>query len=353
MSKHKLKLALRDAWARLLWVSGLHSLVQRCSAPRVLVLAGHCVSAPSNASLSKDMKIRATDLERILATFARRYDILTMGEAAERLRSGRLARSAVVLTMDDGYADNLTHLAPLLARLGAKATIYLETRALTERRLNWTHGLFLLLDHMGHERFVARYRALARDERGVSILEETLRLRGGDTYHIKRVLKYEVDRIDRERVLEAMLSEEGLAARELCERLYLTWEQARELAREGHEIGAHTESHAILSRCSPDEQRREIEGSRDAIARELGAAPVSFAYPFGREWDWDEHAARAVMAAGYTSSTTTHPGTNRPGADMARLKRVMIDEDVRLELLVAEACGGFDLLRRLGFQPPA
>jgi hypothetical protein len=38
---------------------------------------------------------------------------------------------------------------------------------------------------------------------------------------------------------------------------------------------------------------------------------------------------------------------------MARLKRVMIDEDARLDLLVAEACGGFDLLRKLGFQPPA
>ena len=353
MSKHKLKLALRDAWARLLWWTGLHALVQRLSAPRVLVLAGHCVSAPSNASLSKDMKIRAADLERILATFARRYDLLTMREASERLRAGKLERSAVVLTMDDGYVDNLTHLHPLLARLGAKATIYVETRALTERRLNWTHGLFLLLDHMGHERFVARYRSLARDERGVAVLEETLRRRGSDTYHIKRVLKYEVDRLDRERVLEALLAEEGLDARGLCERLYLTWGQARELARHGHEIGAHTESHAILSRCSPAEQRAEIEGSRDAIARELGEAPRSFAYPFGREWDFDEHAARAVVAAGYTSSTTTHPGTNRPRADMARLKRVMIDEDARLDLLVAEACGGFDLLRRLGFQPPA
>jgi peptidoglycan/xylan/chitin deacetylase (PgdA/CDA1 family) len=353
MTKHELKLALRDLWARFLWRTGLHALVQRLSAPRVLVLAGHCVSAPSNASLSKDMKIRAEDLERILGAFARRYDLLSMREAASRLREGRLERSAVVLTMDDGYVDNLTHLEPLLARLGAKATIYVETRALSERRLNWTHGLFLLLDHMGHERFVERYSALARDERGVAILAQTLRTRGGDTYHIKRVLKYEVDRLDRERVLEALLREEGLDARALCERLYLTWDQARALAAKGHEIGAHTESHAILSRCTPDEQRREIEGSRDAIARELGAAPVSFAYPFGREWDWDQHAARAVLEAGYTSSTTTHPGTNRPGADMARLKRVMIDEDARLDLLVAEACGGFDLLRKLGFQPPA
>ena len=353
MLKHKIKLALRDGWAKLLFRSGLHALVQRCSAPRVLVLAGHCVSAPSNASLSKDMKIRGADLERILRFFGRRYDLLTMAEAAGRLRAGTLRRSAVVLTMDDGYVDNLTHLAPLLDAVGAKATIYVETRALGERRLNWTHGLFLLLDTLGTERFVERYCALAKDDAGTEALRTLADTGRSSTYHIKRVLKYEVDRLDCERVLEAMLAAERLDARRLCETLYMTWGQARELAARGHEIGAHTESHAILSRCSAAEQRQEIEGSRDAIARELGAVPLSFAYPFGREWDWNDGAARAVMAAGYTSSTTTHPGTNRPGADLARLKRVMIDEDARLELLVAEACGGFDLLRRLGFQPPA
>jgi peptidoglycan/xylan/chitin deacetylase (PgdA/CDA1 family) len=353
VNKHQLKLAVRNAVARTLYVTGLHALVQRLSPPRVLILAGHCVSAPSNASLSKDMKVRAADLERILRFFLKRYDILTMQEAALRLRSGTLQRSAVVLTMDDGYVDNLTHLAPLLEQLGVRATVYVETRAVTERRLNWTHSLFLLLDHLGHEAFVARYCALANDADGVAKLQAVLQQQGGSTYHIKRVLKYEVQRLDRERVLEALMQAERLDGRALCDTLYMTWDQARELHRRGHEIGAHTESHAILSRCSADEQRQEIEGSRAAIQRELGAAPASFAYPFGREWDWNDSAARAVTTAGYTSSTTTHPGTNRPGCDMVRLKRVMIDEDVRLDLLVAEACGGFDLLRKLGFQPPA
>jgi hypothetical protein len=30
------------------------------------------------------------------------------------------------------------------------------------------------------------------------------------------------------------------------------------------------------------------------------------------------------------------------------LRRIMIDEDARLHLIVAEACGGFELLRRAG-----
>ena len=41
-------------------------------------------------------------------------------------------------------------------------------------------------------------------------------------------------------------------------------------------------------------------------------------------------------------------GTNDARTDPYQLKRLMIDETSQLHLLAAEACGGFDLLRRIG-----
>ena len=43
------------------------------------------------------------------------------------LRQGRAPRNALALTFDDGYRDNLTHVAPILKRLGLPATIFLVT----------------------------------------------------------------------------------------------------------------------------------------------------------------------------------------------------------------------------------
>ena len=82
--------------------------------------------------------------------------------------------------------------------------------------------------------------------------------------------------------------------------------------------------------------------------RGLGVECASFAYPFGRRWDYDARSKAAARDAGFATATTTHAGVNRKGSDPYELKRVMIDEDAELHLIATEACGGFELLRRLG-----
>jgi hypothetical protein len=71
---------------------------------RLTILCGHCVSAPSNARLPKDMKIECAKLERILGWLGRRYDLTSVGEACGRLADGSAGRAGpVALSMDDGY----------------------------------------------------------------------------------------------------------------------------------------------------------------------------------------------------------------------------------------------------------
>lgn len=341
--KHRIKLSLRDAWAWTLFHTGLHALVDRAMPRRLLILAGHCVSAPSNASLTGDMRIRGEDLERILAWFARRYEVTTVGEGVRRIREpGR--RSLVALSMDDGYVDNRTHLLPILERVGVRATVYLESRPLSERRVNWSHKFFWILDRLRPEDLAARYAEHARDARSVDLL----RAAKARSYDLKRVLKYEAPPADRSRAIDALFAELGGDERRLCDDLYMSWDDARALRDAGVELGGHTVHHEILSRLDPAQARAEVEGGRRELLAELGGGAESFAYPFGRRWDYAPETRDVVRASGFASAATTHAGTNGPASDPYELKRVMIDEGARLELLVAEACGGFDLLRRIG-----
>jgi peptidoglycan/xylan/chitin deacetylase (PgdA/CDA1 family) len=247
--------------------------------------------------------------------------------------------------MDDGYKDNRTLLLPLLQRLRLSATVYLESAPLDERRVNWTHKYFWVLERTGTQRFAELYRARAQDERTRAALVGTL-----SGYHLKRVLKYEAPVEERTRVVDEIFREQGGDERALCERLYLSWEEVRELDRAGVELGAHTVHHEILARLDPAEAAREIEGSKQSLERGLGHPVRSFAYPFGRRWDYHAAAKSGVERAGLASATTTHAGTNRARGDRYELRRVMIDEHTRLHLLVAEACGGYDLLRRFGIE---
>ncbi len=346
-SKHDLKRALREMYARALYHTGLHALVDRMMPRRLTILAGHCVTAPSNASLPGDMKIDGTKLTSILEWFSRRYEVTTVGEAMRRLREdGR--RSLFALSMDDGYVDNVTHLVPILKKVGVPATVYLESRPLGERRVNWSHKLAVAHERMGSAAFVRRYLELTQDPGAAKALEGLAEDSPKASYKIKRALKYTVDVADRDRVLEALFVEAGCDERKLCDTLYMTWDGARALCDSGVEIGGHTVEHHILSRLAPAAARREIAESRAATKRELSIDSESFAYPFGRRWDYDKTTAAAVREAGFASATTTHGGTNGKSTDPYELKRVMIDENTRLHLLVAEACGGFDLARRFG-----
>jgi peptidoglycan/xylan/chitin deacetylase (PgdA/CDA1 family) len=347
--KHKIRRAAGETYARVLFHTGLHALVNRLMPRRMLVLAGHCVSAPTCATLPKDMKIRGEDLQRILAWLARRYDVVTLAEGVRRIERGDGSRSVAVLTMDDGYRDNLSHLVPVLKSVGVGATVYLESRPLDERRANWTHKFFWCLERMEPEEFVHRFTELARDEKGGILLNQLVPHGEATTYHIKRLLKYEVDPIERDRAMDALFAELGGDDRALTDALYMTWDDVRALAGHGVEIGGHTVSHPILAKLDAAGQAAEIQGCADSLARGLGRAPTSFAYPFGREWDFDAHSAQAARAAGFTSATTTHAGVHRRGRDLYRMPRVMIDEDAQLHRIAAEACGGFELMRRFGF----
>lgn len=89
---------------------------------------------------------------------------------------------------------------------------------------------------------------------------------------------------------------------------YMTWEQLREVAAAGAEIGNHSHSHAHLVRREPGESRREwrkrvtaeVVKARERLLEEIpgaeGAARL-FAYPYG---EYNEALRNLVAAQGYT-----------------------------------------------------
>jgi peptidoglycan/xylan/chitin deacetylase (PgdA/CDA1 family) len=352
MLKHKLKRLLREAYARLLFHTGLHAVVDRLMPRRLTILCGHCVEPRAGgweggAHLPADMKIAEERLEAIIAWMKRRYRMCTIGEGVRELAESAEGPSLVALSVDDGYRDNHDVLLPLLARQGVPATVFLESRPLDERRVNWTHKLFWVLARLSAQEFAERYA-----QAGGPGAEAVARAAGAApeqaTYQVKRLLKYEVEPAGRDAAVDRVFVELGGDEGALCEALYMTWDQARALRDSGIELGGHTVGHPVLSGLDPAEQEREIAGGRSAMVRELATEPVTFAYPFGRRWDFDASSREAVVRAGFRTAVTMHAGTNERGADDTSYHRLALSDDARLHLLVAEACGGFALARRLG-----
>ncbi|HJO26990.1 MAG TPA: polysaccharide deacetylase family protein [Planctomycetota bacterium] len=368
--KHRLKLVLREVWARLLWHTPLWRITDRLAAPRLVILAGHAlagatsrVAAPSGATsrgaaskgavgvLSGEMAVEPAFLGRLVAALKRRHAFHTVSGALAALEAAApgTRRGLVALSFDDGYRDNAAQLPGLLASWEVPATVYLESRPLEadgRRRPNWYHRLAWLERRLGPG---AVARRLADLEGMVAVAAHFADGHDAAPGELKRVLKYDEAPGAVEAGLDQLFEAQGGDAGALAAELYMDWSGARALAAAGVELGGHTVSHPVLARLSPRECEREAREGLERIRAEVPGAQVrSFAYPFGRRWDWNADSAAAVARAGFLNAVTTHAGANLRGTEALALKRWALSPETRPHLIAAEACGGFECLRKLG-----
>jgi peptidoglycan/xylan/chitin deacetylase (PgdA/CDA1 family) len=104
--------------------------------------------------------------------------------------------------------------------------------------------------------------------------------------------------IDRDEPMTWPGIDEWLGGPHEHELLPMSWDQLRELADGGWEIGSHTVSHPHLTQIGDGELEVELTRSREACREALGRDCSSIAYPYG---DVDERVVAAARAAGYAA----------------------------------------------------
>lgn len=104
----------------------------------------------------------------------------------------------------------------------------------------------------------------------------------------------------------------------LADRRLIGWPQIREMGQFGIGFGAHSQTHAALTRLEPDNAFMEIASSREEIEQELPHPVTAFAYPYGLH---NIEVQRMVEEAGYSLGCTVDPGLNGLGTPSFSLRR--------------------------------
>jgi peptidoglycan/xylan/chitin deacetylase (PgdA/CDA1 family) len=260
------------------------------------------------------------NFRRQVETLRRSYELVTQRElSAELAAGGRPKKPLCAITFDDGYADNLYAGLPVLERLGVPATIYLATDAMTGGAL-WYERVGAIVGNAvakGARRELVSAAAewLGREpnaDEGVVEITKAL------CEAFKRVPSAE--RRSRVDALEAKVGPPGPGALPR----FLSWDEVRELARAGWEIGNHTRTHPILPETPDAEAAEEIRTSHETIERETGNAPVGFAYPNG---DTDDRIVGLVKSAGYRYAVVALPKQARKDDPYRIARRCISDHD--------------------------
>lgn len=312
ISKALFAAGLLHAWQ---WVRN-HLLGRR----GVIILAYHRLGVPSDTFLN--MKVPPELFERQLRFLQRRFEVLSLDEAMQALRgSRRLKRDAVVLTFDDGYADNFALLYPILKKYGAPATIFLSVEAIECRDFMWWDKLASCLSASANEILDLQDFALGRyvfsEESKASVCTELIA-------RMKRL-----PRTERDRVLEAVRQRLDVTREPGESDRMLTWEEAQEMNGGLVTFGSHGMSHTILTNLREEDVRWELQTSRRIMQDRLGSVPDFYAFPNGRRRDFDGRIVEMVRACGYGAAFTLLDGTNYPGksAEAYQLKRRLITCD--------------------------
>ena len=279
-----------------------------------LILCYHRVAEGSGDPFH--LCVTPTNFASQLEEIARHGEPSTLAELALPSR-----RPRVVVTFDDGYADNLINALPIAEAKGIPITVFVTSGALGDAHFGfWWDRLGTLLGS----------RPSGTGEIRLPTSEGTIRVGLGsssaseDLQAVRRhLLPLPVTEIHR--VLDAVSEQWGTPAAPPPDARPLTTSELVQLAAsKAVTIGAHTVDHVRLRGLPAPVQQQTISTSKAELERLSGQAISHFAYPFGGPDSFDDQSVEAVRSAGFETACTTIPGNARPAADPHRLPRRMV-----------------------------
>lgn len=128
---------------------------------------------------------------------------------------------------------------------------------------------------------------------------------------------------------------------------YLTWNDVRELHKEGICFGAHTVTHPDLRSLPPDQIEYELGCSKELIEDRLGVAVESFSYPHGfpeQDKDYATYLEDVLCNLGYENGVTTILGRANRKSNRFFLPRLPVNSLDDPSFFRAKLDGGYDWL---------
>lgn len=280
------------------------------------------------------------------------YNPISLSELFLVLKAGKIPDKSVVITFDDGYADNLWNAKPLLEKHGIPATVFVTSGSIGNDREFWwddLERLLLLPDELPDQLVLTikgeewNWDLTGRIENGSGQGYET-NLKSwnvttvsdpGPQYTLYRDLHRRLKPLlykQRESILSTLAQWAGASRIGRETHRPLTLSELRELDRgDLIEIGAHTITHTMLSTQPVHVQKEEIIQSKESLEEMLGYQVKSFSYPFGGRADFSKKTVDIVKETGITTACANYGSTLIGNADPYRLPRALVrDWDIEV-----------------------
>jgi peptidoglycan/xylan/chitin deacetylase (PgdA/CDA1 family) len=292
----------------------------------------HRIGDPTSTEFNRNIfSCTAARFEDHVRCLKSRFEILSLNRLQDILDNGSAGRRPLALiTFDDGYVDNYTLAFPILRRHQVPATFFLPTAFVGTSILPWWEEVHWL----------------ARQAVGSTIrlagASQPFSLRPEDAERdIRRVADFvKSRRAPVEEKLEDLRAASG-GRRPAAEgnRLFLRWDEVREMRAGGMDFGAHTHNHLVLAHLSLADQRDELSRSKKLLEGALNEPVTAVAYPVGSADAYTPQTCETARALGYRLGFNFRRRINPlPLVDPLDVNRLAVGGDIGSPALRSIAC---------------
>ena len=279
---------------------------------RVVILIYHRVfEMPSDPwQLSVSPKHFAEHLELL----RRHYPVLSLHQLLSCLKGAQLPKRGVVLTFDDGYADNFWNAKPLLEKYEVPATVFVASGSVDNSGFWWDDLERALLQPTKLPKCL-QLRVQGRSYEWPTTNSDQRQHVYMAIHKILQPLKVS----DRDKIIAELFAWADVDEFGCPDYRPLTTTELIQLAQsEFIDIGAHTVTHSSLSIMPQADQFEEIVGSRQKLTAILGSRVDTFSYPYG---NFTSETVDIVKAAGFEMALTSETNAVEVGANQFQLGR--------------------------------
>lgn len=329
--------------------SGLLLLLETLNRGKgIKVLAYHRINDELFDPLN--LNIKTENFEKQIRLLKQKFNIVSFEKAVDMIQNkDSIPKNTIVVTFDDGFADNYINAFPLLNKYGVPVTIFLCVEAVNSQQVLWFQQIINAFYQTSKKTLELEIGGKLREFRISSITQK---------YHIAReivLLSKKLLLPKRRQLVEQILSKLEINLKDIeLNNEMLKWTQVREMDQKGITFGSHGMGHSILTKLGEPELFKEIHDSREIIERELDKKIIYFAYPNGGNEDLNKNIKNMIREAGYVSACTLIQGYNKKYDDLFEVKRFCvttgmsnnINNKFSIGLFHAELAGVFDLFRK-------
>lgn len=272
------------------------------------------------------------------------YNPISLSVLGRAIEAKKIPDKSVVITFDDGYADNYLNAKPLLEKYDIPATVFVASGYVGSNKEFWWDELerLLLLPEELPGKLELNIRGIIHKwnfKDAISGLQKktdvnlknwnvTMNVNPGPEYQVYRDLHglmKPLSHEEQQHILDELTQWVNLPREGRSTHLALSCDQLKKLEkRELIEVGAHTVNHPMLSAQSPEIQAKEIIENKKYLENILSHEVHTFSYPFGGKPDFNDNTMNIIKENGFDIACANYSGSAIKHTDPYKLPRNLI-----------------------------